>query len=89
MAHPVWQLLRGGNALVGASTVFVGALMVTIDFSTVEWVLVTIHALCVAAFMGAWNAFNDIQDHEIDRFNHPERPIPSGALTLIQAKAVG
>ena len=89
MAHPVWQLLRGGNALVGASTVFVGALMVTINFSTVDLVLVTIHAFCVAAFMGAWNAFNDIQDHEIDRFNHPERPIPSGALTLIQAKAVG
>ena len=88
MAHPVWQLLRGGNALVGASTVFVGALMVTISFSTVELVLVTIHAFCVAAFMGAWNAFNDIQDHEIDRFNHPERPIPSGSLTLIQAKAV-
>ena len=39
--------------------------------------------------MAAWNAFNDVQDHETDALNHPERPIPSGALTLIQAKAVG
>ena len=89
MAHPVWQLLRGGNALVGASTVFVGALMVTVSFTPVELVLVILHAFCVATFMGAWNAFNDIQDHEIDKHNHPERPIPSGALTLVQAKAVG
>lgn len=89
MAHPVWLLLRGGNALVGASTVFVGALMVTISFTPVELTLVILHAFCVATFMGAWNAFNDIQDHEIDKHNHPERPIPSGALTLIQAKAVG
>ena len=89
MAHPVWLLLRGGNALVGASTVFVGALMVTISFTPVELTLVILHAFCVATFMGAWNAFNDIQDHEIDKHNHPERPIPSGALTLVQAKAVG
>ena len=89
MAHPVWQLLRGGNALVGASTVFVGALMVTVSFTPVELTLVILHAFCVATFMGAWNAFNDIQDHEIDKHNHPERPIPSGALTLVQAKAVG
>lgn len=75
--------------LVGASTVVVGALMVKIDFSHIDLVLVLLHALCVATFMGAWNAFNDVLDHEVDALNHPERPIPSGALTLIQAKAIG
>ena len=63
MAHPVWRLVRGGNVLVGASTVAVGALMVTTDFTRVEVVLVALHAICVAAFMAAWNAFNDVQDH--------------------------
>ena len=63
--------------------------MVTTSFTQVEIALVSLHAICVAAFMGAWNAFNDVQDHEIDALNHPERPIPSGALTLFQAKAVG
>ena len=89
MAHPIWQLARGGNVVVGASTVVVGALMVKTSFTQIELVLVSLHALCVAAFMAAWNAFNDVQDHETDALNHPERPIPSGALTLIQAKAVG
>ena len=89
MAHPVWQLVRGGNVLVGASTVAVGALMVTTSFTQVEIALVVLHSICVATFMAAWNAFNDVQDHETDARNHPERPIPSGALTLVQAKAVG
>ena len=75
--------------LVGASTVIVGALMVKTDFSQIDVVLVLLHALCVATFMGAWNAFNDVLDHEVDALNHPERPIPSGDLTLIQAKAIG
>ena len=89
MVHPIWQLTRCGNVLVGASTVIVGALMVKTSFTHIELVLVSLHALCVATFMAAWNAFNDVQDHETDALNHPERPIPSGALTLMQAKAVG
>ncbi|MEE2759101.1 MAG: geranylgeranylglycerol-phosphate geranylgeranyltransferase [Candidatus Thermoplasmatota archaeon] len=89
MASPVWQLVRGGNAVVGASTVIVGALMVKTDFSNIDIALVALHSFCVATFMGAWNAFNDVFDHENDALNHPERPIPSGALTLIQAKAIG
>jgi len=89
MGHPIWRLTRGGNVLVGASTVFVGALMVKTTFTETEMILVALHSVCVATFMGAWNAFNDVQDHEADALNHPERPIPSGELTLVQAKAVG
>jgi len=63
--------------------------MVKTSFAQVELVLVTLHAICVGTFMAAWNAFNDVQDHDTDALNHPDRPIPSGALTLIQAKAVG
>ena len=63
--------------------------MVKTSFTQIELVLVSLHALCVATFMAAWNAFNDVQDHETDALNHPGRPIPSGALTLMQAKAVG
>jgi geranylgeranylglycerol-phosphate geranylgeranyltransferase len=63
--------------------------MVKTSFTQIELILVFLHAMCVATFMAAWNAFNDVQDHESDALNHPERPIPSGALTLMQAKAVG
>ena len=89
MAHPVWQLVRGGNVIVGTSTVTVGALMVTTTFTDVELALVILHSVCVATFMASWNTFNDIQDHENDLINHPERPIPRGALTLVQAKSIG
>ncbi len=89
MAHPVWQLVRGGNALVGAATVIVGALMVTTSFTQVEIALVALHSICVATVMAAWNAFDDVKDTATAAQNHPERPIPSGALTLVQAKAVG
>ncbi|MDP6906394.1 MAG: geranylgeranylglycerol-phosphate geranylgeranyltransferase [Candidatus Thalassarchaeaceae archaeon] len=84
-----WRLIRGGNTLVGASTVIVGALLVRTELSIVEIILILMHAFCVAFFMAAWNAFNDIQDAGIDAINHPERPIPNGDLTEIQAKAMG
>lgn len=34
------------------------------------------------------NAFNDVQDVEIDRVAHPERPIPSGAMSARQGLAI-
>ena len=86
--HPAWRLMRGVNTLVGASTVYVGALMVSTDLSNAQWGIVSLHALCVASFMGAWNAFNDIFDAETDAINHPDRPLPSGDLTEYQAKAI-
>jgi geranylgeranylglycerol-phosphate geranylgeranyltransferase len=88
MVSAWWHLVRGGNVLVGASTVAVGALMVSTEISEIEWVIIGLHAFCVATFMGAWNAFNDIFDAKSDAINHPERPIPSGALTEYQAKAI-
>ncbi|MEE3083539.1 MAG: UbiA family prenyltransferase [Candidatus Thermoplasmatota archaeon] len=84
-----WRLIRGGNALVGAATVVVGALMVQTDFSPTEGLMITLHAVCVGAFMASWNSFNDVQDATSDAVNHPERPIPSGDLSEIQAKAMG
>ncbi|MEE2747192.1 MAG: geranylgeranylglycerol-phosphate geranylgeranyltransferase [Candidatus Thermoplasmatota archaeon] len=89
MAHPVWQLVRGGNIIVGTLTVSVGAIMVTTSFTNVQLALILLHSLCVATFMAAWNTFNDVQDHENDALNHPERPIPSGALSLDMAKNIG
>ncbi len=74
---------------MGAATVVVGALMVQVHFSVIEGVMICLHALCVATFMAAWNAFNDVQDAASDAVNHPERPIPSGSLSEIQAKAMG
>lgn len=43
-------------------------------------------ALVASLICGAGNAFNDILDVDADRINHPGRPLPSGLLTIRQAK---
>ncbi|UOY10172.1 UbiA family prenyltransferase [Methanonatronarchaeum sp. AMET6-2] len=44
----------------------------------------------LAAFMitGAGNTINDVYDIEIDRVNAPNRPLPSGQISLYQAKTL-
>lgn len=74
---------------MGAATVAVGALMVQNHFTQTEALMVILHAICVGTFMASWNSFNDVQDAKSDAVNHPERPIPSGDLSEIQAKAMG
>ncbi len=39
--------------------------------------------------MGGIYAWNDSLDIKEDKINHPERPIPSGAFTIAQAKVLG
>ncbi len=37
--------------------------------------------------MASWNALNDYLDYEIDKFNRPEKPLPSGSISLKNAKS--
>ena len=37
-------------------------------------------------FMCSWNALNDYLDLEIDKVNRPERPLPSGDISVKSAK---
>jgi len=39
----------------------------------------------VMMFMFSWNALNDLMDIEIDRVNRPDRPLPSGRITIESA----
>jgi len=40
-----------------------------------------------ASFTAGGNALNDLYDRETDRVNHPDRPLPSGSVTLREARA--
>ena len=51
-------------------------------YSTEKIILAGISAALTAA---AGNIINDILDKDSDKINHPERPIPSGRLTVKQA----
>ncbi len=45
-------------------------------------------ALSVALIAGAANSLNDVLDLEIDRINRPERPLPSGLVSVTTARLV-
>ena len=80
------QLMRLPNTLIGGGTVFVGGLLGGAEVTT-DWVTVSLHSLSVIAFMGCWNIFNDIMDIDVDRNNRPDRPLPSGRVSIDEARS--
>ena len=84
-----FTLFRFGNSLTGLIGVFFGSLLALGEIPQGDFALITIlHGLSVWAFMCSWNALNDILDVEIDKENKPDRPIPSGMISVNHAKIV-
>ncbi len=82
------KLVRIPNVLIGLFTVPLGGLLggaSTID----HWIVVGFHAISVAAFMSAWNVYNDLMDIEGDKINHPNRPLASGDISIESARIIG
>ncbi len=77
------QLIRPLNCIMSAVGCLLGS-FVAIGPPTTDQALVALQAAIVAfLFTGAGNSLNDYYDREVDRINHPERPIPAGQ---VQAK---
>ena len=84
-----FTLLRFGNSLTGLIGVIFGSLLALGQMPKGDLASITIlHGLSVWAFMCSWNALNDILDIEIDKLNQPTRPLPSGRISLNNAKMV-
>jgi len=82
-------LFRIGNTLTGVIGVFLGAIVALGELPTGKLAVITIlQAISVLCFMASWNALNDIFDLEIDRINRPDRPLPSGLISVSSAKIV-
>ena len=80
-------LFRLGNNLTGVLGVFLGSIIALGDIPQGILAQITIlHASSVLFFMCSWNALNDIYDFEIDSVNRPDRPLPSGSISLSEAK---
>ena len=80
-------LFRLGNNLTGVIGVFLGSIIALGDVPQGTLAQITIlHASSVLFFMCSWNALNDIYDFEIDFVNRPDRPLPSGRISLNNAK---
>ncbi|MBQ2635638.1 MAG: UbiA family prenyltransferase [Methanobrevibacter sp.] len=75
--NPYIEILRPGNALMGAISIILVAL---ID----KTLSIPVILAMIAVFFetAAGNVINDYFDYNIDLINKPERPIPSGRISL-------
>ena len=78
--NPYIEILRPGNALMGAITIILVAL---IDKTLSIPVILAMAAVFFETAAG--NVINDYFDYNIDLINKPERPIPSGRISLASA----
>ena len=75
-------IIRPGNCLIASGAVAVAGL-VAVGYSAFEHAaLVSLALACCAVFLfvGAGNTLNDYYDADVDKVNHPDRPIPSGLI---------
>ena len=79
--NPYIEILRPGNAVMGAISIVLVAL---IDRTLT--VPVVLAMLAVFLETAAGNVINDYFDYNIDLVNKPERPIPSGRISLENAR---
>src|SRR5713226_1079275 len=92
---PYLALVRPLNVLMAAAGVAVGGVVAVgpeglaapIGGSNVPVAVALASAsLAAALFTAAGNVLNDYFDRDTDRVNHPERPIPSGLVTPVEAR---
>ena len=93
---PFITIMRPANPIFGSLTAIIGVLttnyFIIVNFGLVRWTipelfLVLFFSALTYIFMAAaGNVVNDIYDLEVDKVNRPDRPLPSGQITLRQAK---
>lgn len=76
------RIIRPTNCLIAsAAVVIAGLIAVGSQISESIGLFSMVVASCaVFLFVAAGNTLNDYYDYEVDRVNHPERPIPSGLI---------
>ena len=79
--NPYLEILRPGNALMGAISI----ILIAIIDKTIS-IPIVLAMLAVFFETAAGNVINDYFDYNIDLINKPERPIPSGRISLENGK---
>jgi geranylgeranylglycerol-phosphate geranylgeranyltransferase len=83
------QLFRLGNTIIGSAAILIAAFMAAGTSMIDHWVNLIVGFAVVFTFIAGGNSLNDYIDVDIDRTAHPERPVPSGTITPIQARNIG
>ncbi len=83
------EILRPINDIMGSLTVIIGILNTRTNISAYLVIINIILGVITYFFVASSGmVINDIYDLEIDKINRPERPIPSGRITIKQAKII-
>ena len=81
------EILRPINCLMGSLTVIIGLLNTKLGVSfDILLIYILLGVLTYFFLAGSGMIINDIYDLEIDKINRPERVLPSGRMTINQAK---
>ncbi len=85
------RLLRWPNLAVSFVGTVVGGLVAAgsgVAVSETLWVFLGLAGLSTASITAAGNVLNDLLDREVDRTNHPDRPLVTGAVTVERAQGM-
>ena len=75
------KIIRPVNGFMGFFSIYiVGFIAVNIHIGTFL-LPISLGAISVFLVTAGGNVINDISDLETDRYNHPDRPLPSGTIT--------
>lgn len=86
----IFRLTRPANIVTAVSDILAGIAIsgylvgVTYDFAPVLWLI-----LATVGLYGGGVVLNDVFDAELDAVERPERPIPSGVITLGEGARLG
>jgi len=79
--NPYIRLLRPINCVMASLAVPVASFIMNQEFIQTKYIMVGIASIIVFLVTGGGNALNDYFDREVDKINHPDRPIPSGEIS--------
>ena len=76
------ELLRIKNCFMAVLSIIIVALVAAkLDIANMLFIEILAASIVVFMFIGAGNTLNDYLDRDIDRKNHPNRPIPRGKVS--------
>lgn len=78
----LYKISRPMSTLTGVLATVLGGYVA----GTGDWLSIGLAGLATLFVSAAANAWNDVQDIEIDRINQPQRPLPSGMVSLETAR---
>lgn len=80
-----FKLIRPLNCFIAFIAVLVSIFVLNPDFIISKFFVSVLASTIVLMVCGAGNVLNDYLDKDIDRTNHPDRPIPSGKVSASEA----